>query len=233
MKKLIKQECAQIDIELTDVQCEQFETYYNLLIDWNKKMNLTRITEPDEVVIKHFTDSLTLLKYSDINKDAKLIDVGTGAGFPGIPLKIARPDIKLTLLDSLNKRLSFLTEVCSQIGIEAELVHARAEDGARNNKYREKFDFAVSRAVARLNILSEYCLPYVKAGGKFISMKGPELNAELNEAKSAIKTLGGKVTAVNEFTLKNSGRTIVVIEKAKNTPKVFPRNSLKIKTKPL
>ncbi|MBR1731488.1 MAG: 16S rRNA (guanine(527)-N(7))-methyltransferase RsmG [Ruminococcus sp.] len=233
MKNLLKKESAEIGVELTDFQLEQFEKYYNLLIEWNKKINLTRITEPDEVVTKHFTDSLTLLKYCEIPDSAKVIDVGTGAGFPGIPLKIARPDIKLTLLDSLNKRLNFLNEVCNETGIKADLVHARAEDGAKDNKYRERFDIAVSRAVARLNTLSEYCIPYVKTGGQFVSMKGPELSDELNEAKPAIKTLGGEIAAVNEFNLKDSGRTIVLIDKVTKTPKAYPRHSSKIKAKPL
>ena len=233
MKDIIKKECATVGMDLTDEQCAQFEKYYNLLIEWNSKINLTRITEPYEVAVKHFADSLTLLKYYAVPEAAKVIDVGTGAGFPGIPLKIARPDIKLTLLDSLNKRLSFLSEVCDEIGIEAELVHSRAEDGSKDTKYREKYDLAVSRAVARLNVLSEYCLPYVKVGGSFAAMKGPELNEELNEAKSAIQTLGGKINAVNEFALKDSGRTIVVIEKAARTPKTYPRHGSKIKSKPL
>ena len=233
MKNLLKTECSEIGVELNDFQLEQFEKYYKLLIEWNKKINLTRITEPDEVVTKHFVDSLTLLKYCEIPENAKVIDVGTGAGFPGIPLKIVRPDINLTLLDSLNKRLNFLNEVCGEIGIKAELVHARAEDGAKNVEYRERFDFAVSRAVARLNTLSEYCIPYIKVGGKFISMKGPELSEELGEAKAAIKTLGGEVDKVSEFDLKDSGRTIVVINKITKTPKTYPRHSSKIKSKPL
>ncbi|MBQ7504540.1 MAG: 16S rRNA (guanine(527)-N(7))-methyltransferase RsmG [Ruminococcus sp.] len=233
MKDLLKRKCDEIGVELTDFQCAQFERYYELLIDWNKKINLTRITEPDEVVIKHFVDSLTLLKYCEIPQNAKVIDVGTGAGFPGIPLKIARPDIELTLLDSLNKRLTFLKEVCGNIEISAELVHLRAEEGSRKPEYRDFFDVVVSRAVARLNTLSEYCLPYVKVGGSFIAMKGPELSAELNEAKSAIKTLGGKVESVEEFELCGSGRTIVTIIKEKQTPKAYPRHSSKIKAKPL
>ncbi len=233
MKTLIKNACEQIGIKLNDNQLEQFEQYYELLTEWNEKINLTRITEPDEVALKHFADSLTLLEYVEIPKNSTIIDVGTGAGFPGIPLKIARPDINLTLLDSLNKRLGFLGEVCSELGIEAKLVHSRAEDGGKDKLYREKYDFAVSRAVARLNILSEYCLPYVKVGGSFIAMKGPELTEELNEAKNALMILGGKINKVNEFKLEDSGRTIVVINKIKQTPKSYPRHSSKIKSKPL
>ena len=233
MKELLKKECAELGVKLIDLQLGQFEAYYELLTEWNKKINLTRITEPSEVVSKHFADSLTLLKYCDIKKDGKLIDVGTGAGFPGIPLKIAEPDIQLTLLDSLNKRLNFLNEVCIQLGIDAKLVHARAEDGAKEPKYRERFDTAVSRAVARLNTLSEYCLPYVRVGGSFIAMKGPELGRELAEAQTAVKTLGGEISEVREFDLNGSGRTIVVIKKIKPTPKTYPRHSSKIKSKPL
>ena len=233
MKELLKSKCAEIGVNLSDAQCEQFERYFELLIEWNKKINLTRITEPDEVVIKHFVDSLTLLKYCNIPQGAKVIDVGTGAGFPGIPLKIARPDIELTLLDSLNKRLNFLREVCEEIGVQTELAHLRAEEGSRKPEYRDSFDIAVSRAVARLNVLSEYCLPYVKTGGKFIAMKGPDLKEELDEAKNAVKTLGGKVKSVEEFELCGSGRTIVTIIKETKTPKAFPRHSSKIKSKPL
>lgn len=233
MKELLKKECAELGVNLNDEQCAQFIRYYELLIEWNKKINLTRIIEPDEVVIKHFVDSLTLLKYCDIPQGAKLIDVGTGAGFPGIPLKIARPDIELTLLDSLNKRLNFLKEVCGEIGAQSDLVHIRAEEGSRKPEYRDSFDVAVSRAVARLDVLSEFCLPYVKTGGKFIAMKGPDLSQELKQAQNAVKILGGKVENVEEFQLNGSGRTIVTIIKEKQTPKAYPRHSSKIKSKPL
>ena len=234
MKNKVKFYCSKIGIELSDFQAEQFEAYYRLLTEWNEKINLTRITEPDEVAVKHFADSLTLLKYCEIKDGASVIDVGTGAGFPGIPLKIARADVKLTLLDSLNKRLNFLSEVCGKIEIDARLVHSRAEDGGNNSEYRENFDYSVSRAVARLSTLAEYCLPYVKVGGSFIAMKGPELGEELNEAKRAIEILGGEVKRVEEFRLLDAGeRTIVEIKKIKPTPKQYPRNSSKIKAKHL
>lgn len=233
MKSLVKKKCAAIGVELSDFQCGQFEKYFELLIEWNKKINLTRIVEPEEVALKHFADSLTLLKHAEVKNSAKVVDVGTGAGFPGIPLKIARPDISLTLLDSLNKRLIFLGEVCDNLEIEAELVHARAEEGGQNPLYREKFDLAVSRAVARLNTLSEYCMPFVKVGGIFAAMKGPELDEELGEAQNAIKTLGGKIQKADEFELEDSARTIVVIEKRAQTPKAYPRHGSKIKSKPL
>ncbi len=234
MKDSVRIQAQKIGTELTDLQVSQFEKYYELLIEWNKKINLTRITEKEEVALKHFADSLTLLKYCDIPKNAGVIDVGTGAGFPGIPLKIARPDIKLTLLDSLNKRLTFLNEVCREIGIEAQLIHSRAEDGGRVPKLREGFDLAVSRAVARLNVLSEYCLPFVKVGGLFTPMKGPDMEDEISEAEKAVKTLGGRLIKSESFNLENAGgRTIVIIKKEKPTPKAYPRQGTKIKSKPL
>lgn len=234
MKNYIKKACSEIGIDLSETQISQFEKYYELLIDWNNKINLTRITEPEEVAIKHFADSLTLLNHYDISENAKVIDVGTGAGFPGIPLKIARPDIQLTLLDSLNKRLVFLDEVCQAMGIDAEIVHARAEDGGRNPEHREMYDVAVSRAVARLNVLSEYCIPYVKLKGAFVAMKGPEMTEEIQEAEKAVSLLGGKIVKAEEFTIPdNSNRTIVVIEKQRFTINKYPRQGVKIKNKPL
>lgn len=234
MKDSVRIQAQKIGTELTDLQASQFEKYYELLIEWNQKINLTRITEKEEVALKHFADSLTLLKYCDIPKNASMIDVGTGAGFPGIPLKIVRPDIKLTLLDSLNKRLTFLNEVCREIGIEAQLIHSRAEDGGRDPKLREGFDLAVSRAVARLNVLSEYCLPFVKVGGLFTPMKGPDMEDEISEAEKAVKTLGGRLIKSESFNLENAGgRTIVIIKKEKPTPKAYPRHGTKIKLKPL
>ncbi len=234
MKDYLVKNLAEMGIELTEIQLEQFNKYYELLIEWNKKINLTRITEPEEVAVKHFADSLSLLDCYEIPQGAKVIDVGTGAGFPGIPLKIACPDIKLTLLDSLNKRLIFLEEVCDSLGIEADIVHLRAEEGGRKPQLRENFDIAVSRAVARLNVLSEYCLPYVKKGGDFIAMKGPDPQEEISEGEIAIEKLGGKIDQVVEFYLPDdSGRTIVIVGKDKNTPKQYPRQGTKIKDKPI
>ena len=168
IKNLLQNYIKDYKITLTENQYEQFQKYFELLAEWNKKMNLTAITDESGVALKHFADSLSLLNFVDIPQNSSIADVGTGAGFPGVVLKIARPDIKLTLIDSLNKRLVFLGEVCAQLGIEAELIHSRAEDGARDEKLRESFDFAVSRAVARMNVLSEYCLPLAKKGGQFI-----------------------------------------------------------------
>lgn len=222
-------------ITLTENQYEQFQKYFELLVEWNEKMNLTAITDESGVALKHFADSLSLLNFVDIPQNSTLADVGTGAGFPGVVLKIARPDIKLTLIDSLNKRLVFLGEVCAQLGIEAELIHSRAEDGARDEKLRESFDFAVSRAVARMNVLSEYCLPYVKVGGAFCAMKGAQANEEFKESLNAINTLGGKLEKKYFFELPENGgeRAIAVVRKVRNTPQKYPRQSGKIKAKAL
>ena len=222
-------------IELSEEQLDQLQKYFELLVSWNEKINLTAITEPNEVAVKHFADSLSVFNYVDFQKGASVIDVGTGAGFPGLVLKIARPDIKLTLLDSLNKRLKFLDEVLNTLGLEAELVHARAEEGGHNIDLRECYDFAVSRAVARLNVLCEYCLPYVRLSGKFIAFKGGEADEEIKSASKAIQALGGKKTDVYGFELpENSGsRTLVVIEKVQPTPDKYPRQNGKIKAKPL
>ena len=198
-------------------------------------MNLTALTEPHDVALKHFCDSILLLKYADIPQNSRLIDVGTGAGFPSVPIKIVRPDIRLCLLDSLNKRLVFLQEVVDKLGLQdVTIVHSRAEDGARKADLREKFDFATSRAVAQLNVLSEYCLPYVKVGGAFLSMKGKYSEEEIANAKSAIKLLGGKTEKVDTYNLADgSERTIINVKKVSATDKRYPRTSAKIKSKPL
>lgn len=235
IKNLLQNYIKDYKITLTENQYEQFQKYFELLAEWNEKMNLTAITDESGVALKHFADSLSLLNFVDILQNSTLADVGTGAGFPGVVLKIARPDIKLTLIDSLNKRLVFLGEVCAQLGIEAELIHSRAEDGARDEKLRESFDFAVSRAVARMNVLSEYCLPYVKVGGAFCAMKGAQANEEFKESLNAINTLGGKLEKKYFFELPENGgeRAIAVVRKVKNTPQKYPRQSGKIKTKAL
>lgn len=235
IKDLLQNYIKNYKITLTENQYEQFQKYFELLAEWNKKMNLTAITDENGVALKHFADSLSLLNFVDIPQNSSLVDVGTGAGFPGVVLKIARPDIKLTLIDSLNKRLVFLGEVCTQLGIDAELIHSRAEDGARDEKLREKFDFATSRAVARMNVLSEYCLPYVKVGGAFCAMKGAQANEEFKESLNAINTLGGKLENKYFFELPENGgeRAIAVVRKVKNTPQKYPRQSGKIKAKAL
>ena len=231
IKNLLQNYIKDYKITLTENQYEQFQKYFELLAEWNEKMNLTAITDESGVALKHFADSLSLLNFVDIPQNSSLADVGTGAGFPGVVLKIARPDIKLTLIDSLNKRLVFLGEVCAQLGIEAELIHSRAEDGARDEKLRENFDFAVSRAVARMNVLSEYCLPYVKVGGAFCAMKGAQANEEFKESLNAINTLGGKLEKKYFFELPENGgeRAIAVVRKVKTHLKNTPVNWEKLK----
>lgn len=213
-----------IEVELNEQQIEKFYEYMNLLLEWNKKINLTAITVPEEIILKHFIDSLTIA--SKIKEGATLVDIGTGAGFPGIPLKIYRKDIKIVLVDSLNKRLNFLKEVIKKLGLEKiETIHSRAEEFGKNKKYRETFDVATSRAVANLSTLSEYLLPLVKEKGICICMKGGEIEEELERAKKAIKILGGKVLKVEKFELPKSSikRSIVLLEKVEKTPDKYPR----------
>ncbi len=235
-KEILLHTLAEFDIELDDLVVNRLCIYNELLIEWNEKINLTALTAPEDVALKHFTDSLMLLRYIDIEKDARVrvIDVGTGAGFPGLVLKIARPDIRLTLLDSLQKRLTFLDTVCRALDIEdVELIHSRAEDGSRT-ELRDSFDIAVSRAVASMNTLCEYDMPYVRVGGRFIAMKGKDADKELAEAQNAINELGGKLIEKHDFILGSAGeRSIIEIEKLSPTPERYPRKSKQIKNKPL
>lgn len=229
---ILKKYCDEYEIAINDEQLSQFETYARLLVDWNERMNLTSITDEEGIAVKHFLDSVLMIKYAEIK--GRVIDIGTGAGFPGVPLKIMRPDIELTLLDSLNKRLVFLDEVCREIGINAGLVHSRAEDGARQEAMREKYDLAVSRAVAALPALCEYCLPYVRVGGNFISMKGPDAPSEIEASKNALGILGGRLVRTEDFSLPDgSRRALVMIEKHKSTPVKYPRRGTKINKSPL
>lgn len=213
----------------------QLETYYQLLVEWNQKMNLTAITDEKGAAVKHFADSLSFYNYIRVPENASLIDIGTGAGFPGVVLKIVRPDIRLTLLDSLNKRFIFLREVLSRLGLEATFLQGRAEEYGQHPDYREIYDFAVSRAVARLNTLSEYCLPFVRLSGTFVAFKGGECEEEIRQARHAVQTLGGKLTKVHTFALQPDGgsRALVEIEKYQPTPDKYPRNNGRIKAKPL
>ena len=217
-----------LGVELSPEQIQQFLTYYEMLVEWNEVMNLTAITEYEEVMKKHFVDSLSLVQTFDVSKKVSVIDVGTGAGFPGLALKIAYPNMKVTLLDSLNKRINFLNAVIEKLGLtDVETVHGRAEDFAKPGKLREKFDLCVSRAVANLTTLSEYCLPFVKVGGEFISYKSEKITEEMENAKKAISLLGGKFDRSKDFYLPDSDiyRNLVVIKKTKETPKKFPRKA--------
>lgn len=226
--KILEDGCENLGITLSGAQIDQFMIYYEYLIEKNKVMNLTGITEFDQVMVKHFVDSLALVKAVKLDQVSTLLDLGTGAGFPGVPLKIAFPHIKMVLLDSLNKRIKFLQELIEKCQFkEITAIHGRAEDYARQKEYRESFDLCVSRAVANLSSLSEYCLPYVKVGGKFISYKSGNIDMELTESERAIKILGGKRQEVIRFQLPGSeiDRSFIVIHKEKGTPGKYPRKA--------
>ena len=231
---LLSKELKKYNISINNDMEDKFDIYLKMLIEWNQKMNLTAITDPREITIKHFLDSAVLIDAVKFNKNDKVIDIGTGAGFPGVPLKIILNDIDLTLLDSLNKRLIFIEELKKNLKIEASVVHIRAEEGAKREIYREKFDKVVSRAVASLNVLLEYCLPYVKVGGKFIAMKGPNAMKEIEESKNALEILGGKIFDIKEYNLLGENkRNIVIIKKFTETSIKYPRHGSKISKKPL
>lgn len=217
-----------LKIDLDDTQRKQFRDYYELLVEWNKIMNLTGITEYEEVYEKHFIDSLAVVKVLDMTKYTSLIDIGTGAGFPGIPLKIAFPDMQVVLLDSLNKRVKFLNEVIKKLELKnITAIHGRAEDFAKQEVYREKFDLCVSRAVANLSTLSEYCIPFIRVGGIFISYKSSTADEEIKQAEKAVHILGGKICDSIKFQIPESeiGRSFIKIQKNKNTPKKYPRKA--------
>ena len=234
MKNLLNEGAKTLGISLNDVQLDNFIKYMDLLLEWNENVNLTAITEPKEVITKHFLDSLTALNL--IPEGAKLADIGCGAGFPGLPLKMARDDIKLTLLDSLAKRINFLDAVISETKLSGvTCVHSRAEDAGQDKAYREKFDVAVSRAVANLTTLSEYCLPFVKVGGVFIALKGPLADEELAAAKKAIRILGGELLPTVEASVPftDLNHKIVIIKKVAKCPKEYPRKAGTPSKKPL
>lgn len=236
-KELLKRSSAAFEIEVDGALAEKLDAYARLLVEWNEKMNLTAITAPTDVVIKHFVDSLTAAPYLPQGAFS-LIDVGTGAGFPGVPLALLRADCRLTLLDSLQKRLNFLEILCRELGIKAQFVHARAEEGGQNPTLRETFDVAAARAVAGLATLCEYCLPFVKVGGCMLALKGPEVEGELSRARFAAKELGGTLRRVDALTLppdstqNGASRRIVLFDKMTATPAKYPRPTAKIAKKP-
>lgn len=230
-----------IGYELSETQLSQFEKYYEMLIEKNKVMNLTAITDRDEVILKHFIDSVALAEFYDLrDKSIDVIDVGTGAGFPGIPLKIVFPELNVTLFDSLNKRVLFLNDVIAELGLDNSsgkcvAIHGRAEEGGRNKNMREKYDLVVSRAVANMAVLSEYCIPFVRQGGYFIPYKTGKIDDELNQGKKAISILGGKIEKTEKLMLPDSdiGRSFVFIKKIKQTPKAYPRKAGTASKQPL
>ena len=235
-KSLLLESAQALGISLSEVQTDQFMQYLSLLLEWNEKMNLTAITDPVEVVQKHFIDCISVLPHLGLQGGETMIDVGTGAGFPGVPLKIASPALQVTLLDALQKRLTFLDTLTQSLQLsDVTLVHSRAEDGGQNPDLREQFDLCVSRAVANLAVLLEYCLPFVKVGGKLAALKGPDATQEIEQAQNALQIVGGKVTAVIPITIPHTDlqHQLVLVEKIAPTPQRYPRKAGKISKKPL
>lgn len=235
-RTLLETSVKELGLEISQKQIDMFFKYKDLLLEWNEKMNLTAITDEQEIITKHFVDSISILSELEIEEGGSLIDVGTGAGFPGIPIKIMRPDLKVTLLDSLNKRISFLDEVCEQLELKnVDNIHSRAEDGGQNPKLREKFDVCVSRAVANLSVLSEYCLPFVAVGGQFVSLKGPKVSEELEEGEIVIEELGGYISEIIEIEIPYSDivHSLVIVDKEEETPKKYPRKAGTATKKPI
>lgn len=224
-------EFESVGLTLSREQYEKLSIYAEFLVEYNEKVNLTAITEPMEILRKHFIDSILLTKYVDIPLNSTLIDVGTGAGFPSVPIKIHRPDIKIALLDSLNKRIDYLKQLCEKLEIDAEFIHGRAEDFSKKEEYREKFDFSCARAVANMALLSELCIPFVKQNGCFVAMKGP--NEDISLGANAVKVLGGMIEKEIEYKLFDEDRKIVLVRKISQTPSKYPRNSSQIKKKTL
>ncbi len=233
-KNLLFTSAEKVGVILDDTALERFDRYAQMLVETNKSLNLTAITEPDEIVSKHFADCLSLLNETDFKKNAKVADVGTGAGFPGVVLLIARPDLNITLMDSTKKRLTFVESVVNELGLNADIVHIRAEEAGQNKQFREKFDIVTARAVANMNVLSEYCIPLLKTGGIFAAMKGAKASEEAECAVDAIRLLGGKIISAKEFEVDNCGeRTVICIKKISQTPPKYPRVSAQIAKKPL
>lgn len=226
-----KQSFQQSDIELSKTLYEKLDIYAEFLVEYNKSVNLTAITDPTEILFKHFIDSILLDKYVDIPENASIIDVGTGAGFPSVPLKLFRPDINITLLDSLNKRITFLKMLCEKLGIQAEFIHERAEIAGKNPDFRERFDVSCARAVANMSVLSEMCLPFVRTNGIFTAMKG--LSENIADGNNAVGLLGGEISDQSVYEVFGEGRKIIVVKKISHTPTKYPRNSGQIKKKPL
>ncbi len=234
LKDLLKEKAEMFHVKLDEQALERFDIYGKLLVEWNEKINLTAITDPEGVTIKHFLDSLTIFSYVDIPEGAKVIDVGTGAGFPGLAMLIARPDLDITLMDSTKKRLMVIETVLEDIGLKANVVHSRAEEAGQNKEFREKYDFSTARAVTNLRDLSEYCLPFIKVGGSFIPMKSAKAREEIAEGKKAIHVLGGQIVKQDTFELFDCGdRTIINVKKISPTPAKYPRPSAKIAKNPI
>ena len=231
-RNILEKGFADLSFNIDKEKIEKFEEYSKLLVEWNEKMNLTAVTDPEGIAVKHFLDSIAPLNEIDLKENSKVIDVGTGAGFPGIPIKIMREDLNFTFMDSLQKRINFLNEVSKRLSLkDTEFIHARAEEAGKEKKFREKFDYAVSRAVANLKVLCEYCLPFVKVGGVFVAFKQFEVDEEIEEAKSMIGNLGGEISDIKKVNIPQSDivRKIVLIEKVNETPPQFPRRYNKIK----
>ncbi len=233
-RELLRTKALSYGVELDEKALERFDIYASLLVEWNEKINLTAITDPEGIVMKHFVDSLTVFYAADIPQGARVIDVGTGAGFPGVAMLIARPDLDITLIDSTNKKLNVIRDILEKIDLKANVVHIRAEEAGHSGDFREKFDFATARAVSNLRDLSEYCLPFVRKGGTFISLKSAKAEEEIEMAEVALRILGGKIEEKKVFELEDCGeRTILLIKKVSSTPDKYPRPSAKMAKFPL
>ena len=231
---LLISDAEKLGLSIENDKIKQFEKLAELLVEQNKTMNLTAITDPDGIAVKHFADSISVLNAAKFDEKAKVLDVGTGAGFPGIPLLIMRPDLDLTMLDSTAKKLKYVANTVEELGLTANVLHTRAEEAGQSKEYRETFDIVCSRAVAALNVLCEYCLPFVKVGGVFVAMKAAKAQEEIEGAKAAIKLLGGQIVDEKSFTLSDGGeRNLIIIKKISHVPPKYPRVSAQIAKKPL